>query len=95
LIRGCSFEKSKARACLNNLDLAHFLDKRRQGLLKQVQRETISSPHELCDCRLDVPFARFSRGEDMNHWIDLLIVIPSWLGVFAGIAVVVASVVSG
>jgi len=29
----------------------------------------------------------------MNHWIDLLIVIPSWLGVFAVIAVIVASVV--
>ena len=31
----------------------------------------------------------------MNHWIDLLIVIPSWLGVFAVIAVIVASVVTG
>ena len=28
----------------------------------------------------------------MSHWIDLLIVIPSWLGVFAGIAVIVAQV---
>jgi len=31
----------------------------------------------------------------MNHWIDLLIVIPSWLGVFAVISVIVASVVTG
>jgi len=31
----------------------------------------------------------------MNHWIDLLIVIPSWFGVFAGIAVIVAAVVAG
>jgi hypothetical protein len=28
----------------------------------------------------------------MNHWIDLLIVIPSWLGVFAVIGVIVARV---
>jgi hypothetical protein len=26
----------------------------------------------------------------MSRWIDLLIVIPPWLGVFAGIAVIVA-----
>ena len=31
----------------------------------------------------------------MNHWIDLLIVIPSWLGVCAAIAVIVAAAVSG
>ena len=31
----------------------------------------------------------------MNHWIDLLIVIPSWLGVFAVIAVAVATVMTG
>jgi hypothetical protein len=30
----------------------------------------------------------------MNHWIDLLIVIPSWVGVFAILGVIVASVVS-
>ena len=30
----------------------------------------------------------------MNHWIDLLIVIPSWVGVFAVLGVIVASVVS-
>lgn len=28
----------------------------------------------------------------MNRWIDLLIVIPSWLGVFAVIGIIVASV---
>jgi hypothetical protein len=28
----------------------------------------------------------------MNRWIDLLIVIPSWLGVFAVIGVIVATV---
>ena len=33
-----------------------------------------------------------SRGENMNHWIDLLIVIPSWLGVFAVIGALVATV---
>ena len=31
----------------------------------------------------------------MNHWLDLLIVIPSWLGVFAVIAVIVVTVVAG
>jgi hypothetical protein len=31
----------------------------------------------------------------MNHWIDLMIVIPSWLGAFAGVAVIVAAVLSG
>jgi hypothetical protein len=29
----------------------------------------------------------------MNHWIDLLIVIPSWLGIFAVLGVIVAAVV--
>ena len=29
----------------------------------------------------------------MNHWIDPLIVIPSWLGVFAGIGAIVAGIV--
>ncbi len=33
-----------------------------------------------------------SRGENMNDWIDLLIVIPSWLGVFAVIGALVATV---
>ena len=40
-------------------------------------------------------FACFWRGEDMNHWIDLLIVIPSWLGVFAVIAAMVVTGVAG
>jgi len=31
----------------------------------------------------------------VNHWIDLLILIPSWLGVLAGIAVIVAWVAAG
>lgn len=31
----------------------------------------------------------------MNHWIDLLIVIPSWLGAFAAVAVIVAAAVAG
>jgi hypothetical protein len=31
----------------------------------------------------------------VNHWIDLLILIPSSLGVLAGIAVIVAWVVAG
>jgi hypothetical protein len=31
----------------------------------------------------------------MNHWIDLLILIPSWLGVFAVIAVMVATALAG
>jgi len=42
--------------------------------------------------RFELRIARFSRGENMNHWIDLLIVIPSWLGVFAVIGVIVARV---
>jgi len=28
----------------------------------------------------------------MNHWIDLLIVIPCWLGVFAVLGALVATV---
>jgi len=40
--------------------------------------------------RFELRIARFSRGENMNHWIDLL--IPSWLGVFAVIGIIVASV---
>ena len=31
----------------------------------------------------------------MNHWIDLLIVIPSWLGVFAVIAAMVVTAIAG
>ena len=39
-------------------------------------------------------FRPLREGENMNHWIDLLIVIPSWVGVFAILGVIVASVVS-
>jgi hypothetical protein len=33
------------------------------------------------------------KGEDMTAWIDLLILIPSWLGVFGVIATILAEVV--
>jgi len=42
-----------------------------------------------------VGIGALSRRENMNHWIDLLIVIPSWLGAFAAIAVIVAAAVAG
>lgn len=38
-------------------------------------------------------FARCSGGEEMTAWIDLLILIPSWLGVFGVIATILAEVV--
>jgi hypothetical protein len=53
----------------------------------------IVSPIYGVNCSLEVSvFACFSRGENMNHWIDLMIVIPSWLGVFAVIGALVATV---
>jgi hypothetical protein len=53
----------------------------------------VSFPHLQCEPSLGrAGFCELSRGENMNHWIDLLIVIPSWLGVFAVIGVIVATV---
>jgi len=55
-------------------------------------RDNNSAPTYGVSRRFELRIARFSRGENMNHWIDLLIVIPSWLGVFAVIGIIVASV---
>ena len=52
----------------------------------------VSFPHMRCEPSLQRAGLRAFGRENMNHWIDLLIVIPSWLGVFAVIGALVATI---
>ena len=57
-------------------------------------RDNDPIPHIWCELPVRrAVFVRAFERENMNHWIDLLIVIPCWLGVFAGIGVIIAEVV--